>query len=125
MNKENKRLAYANFGSIFGKQQMVFSVKTKNGDKIMSFNKRTLNALWDAFGEDTEKWKGQMVKANVFDMMTSTGKSKIIILCGLEWDLLDDLTVAKRNIPNTPNTYDGGKEGFTNEEGIHVETNIP
>jgi len=37
-------------------EQLVFKIKTRNGDKKLSFNQSTVNVLITEFGEDTEKW---------------------------------------------------------------------
>ncbi len=39
--------------------QTVFSIETKNGDKIATFNQTSLNAIIAEFGGLTEKWIGK------------------------------------------------------------------
>lgn len=41
--------------------QMVFQIKTRNGEKNATFNQSSINALIEAFGDETEDWKGKEV----------------------------------------------------------------
>jgi hypothetical protein len=42
--------------------QYVFQIKTRNGEKNANFNQSSINALIDAYGDDTESWVGKEVK---------------------------------------------------------------
>lgn len=42
--------------------QVVFAVKTRNGEKNAPFNQKSINILVDAFGGDTSAWVGKEVK---------------------------------------------------------------
>jgi len=42
--------------------QVVFSIKTRNGDKNLPLNQSSINILVDAFGGDTNLWVGKEVK---------------------------------------------------------------
>jgi hypothetical protein len=52
-------------------ERHVFKIKTKTGDiKLLTFNQTTMNYLIDAYGNDTENWRGKeakvwIVKSNV------------------------------------------------------------
>lgn len=43
-------------------EQIVFSIKTRNGEKNYPINQASINVLVDAFGSDTTKWVGKEVK---------------------------------------------------------------
>lgn len=45
----------------FGEQSN-FKIKTRNGEKKIALNQRTLNVLIEDFGDETEKWVGEDVK---------------------------------------------------------------
>jgi hypothetical protein len=71
-------------------ERTVFLVKTKNGERNLAFNRTSLNNLVDALGEDTEKWKGQMVKSYIVKQMIGDGLKKVVYLCGVNWNMTDD-----------------------------------
>lgn len=45
----------------FGEQHN-FKIKTRNGEKKLGFNQKTINVLIEEFGDDTEEWVGKDVK---------------------------------------------------------------
>lgn len=45
----------------FGEQHN-FKIKTRNGEKKLAFNQKTINVLIEEFGDDTEEWVGKDVK---------------------------------------------------------------
>jgi hypothetical protein len=47
----------------FGSQN-VFSIKTKAGEFLMSFNQTSINSLVDEWGEESENWIGKNVKVH-------------------------------------------------------------
>jgi len=53
----------------------VFTIKTKNGEKSLSFNQTTMNYVIDAYGVETKDWIGKEVKVW---MVKSNIKGKII-----------------------------------------------
>lgn len=44
--------------------QNVFTIATKNGEFLMSFNQTSINALIDQWGIDSLKWVGQQVQVH-------------------------------------------------------------
>lgn len=83
----------------YGKR-MVFKVETRNGEKNLSLNQTSLNALVDAYGEDTSLWVGK--KANVYIIKANVaGKFvKVVYLVGIGWEFTDEGMVVKRGEAN-------------------------
>ena len=54
---DSGKVEQGNFG-----EQTVFKIKTRNGDKKLSFNQNTINVLVQEFGDDTEQWINKDVK---------------------------------------------------------------
>lgn len=48
---------------------VVHKVETRNGTKLLSFNKTSINNLIDAFGKDSKNWVGKEVKAWIFKVL--------------------------------------------------------
>ena len=61
----------------FGGESKNFRIKTRNGEKKVSFNQKTINVLHDELGEETEKWIGKEVKV-ILKKDTIAGKKVII-----------------------------------------------
>jgi hypothetical protein len=54
------------------RERYVFKIKTKTGDiKLLTFNQTSINYLIDAYGNETEKWKGK--EAKVWIVKSSVG----------------------------------------------------
>ncbi len=60
----------------YGKQT-IFKIKTRNGEKRLSFNQSTLNVLIEEFGDDTEGWIGKDVNV-ILQKKLIAGKKCII-----------------------------------------------
>ena len=61
--------------------QTVFQVRLPNeSSKNLSFNQTSLNKLIDAYGDDTEKWKGESVKVWAVNQMVSGKMRKVVYL---------------------------------------------
>jgi hypothetical protein len=94
----------------YGKR-LVFSVKTKNGDKIMTFNQTSLNNLVDAYGDDSMGWAGQMAKVYIVKQKVGDKLKNVAYLCGSNWVMLDDgaFVEQKTQAPKATmtNEYDG------------------
>lgn len=58
-------------------EQNVFKIKTRNGDKKLTFNQSTINVLVEEFGDDTELWVGKEVKV-ILQKKVIAGKKCII-----------------------------------------------
>ena|ERR1035437_3732985 len=78
----------------FGDRQ-VFKVKTKNGEKNMSFNQTSLNNLIDAYGDDSSKWVGKKVNVTVIKMNVSGKFRDVAYLVGEGWEMQEDGSVKK------------------------------
>jgi len=59
-------------------EQHVFKVKTRNGEKALTLNQKSINNLVDSFGEDSNGWINKDVKAWVLKAMVS-GKLSLIV----------------------------------------------
>ena len=75
----------------FGGTQTVFEVKTKKGDRIMGFNKTTMNNLIAALGDETENWKGKEVKVFIEKARIDGEMKTIIYLAGINY-VMDEET---------------------------------
>ena len=60
----------AQYGS---KEQIVFKIRTRNGDKALPFNQTSLNNLIEAFGGETENWVNKEAKIWVDKVMGQDG----------------------------------------------------
>ena len=70
----------------FGEQHN-FRVKTRNGEKKMPFNQKTINVLFEEFGDETESWVGKDVKV-IMKKDTIAGKRvEIVYLVVGNWEL--------------------------------------
>lgn len=68
----------------------VFKVETRNGEKNLSFNQRSMNNLIDAFGEDTANWKDKEVKVWMVKAMVSGKFQNIVYLAHPSWMMAED-----------------------------------
>jgi len=87
-----------NFG-----EQTVFKIKTRNGDKKLSFNQATINILVQEFGEDTEQWINKDVNV-ILKKAIIAGKKSIVpylVTTGWEMDEYGELYKSGNNTPNT------------------------
>jgi hypothetical protein len=72
--------------------RMVFKVETRNGDKNLSFNQKSMNNLIDAFGDDTVNWVGKKAKIWMVKAMVSGKFQNIVYLSDIGWMMADDGT---------------------------------
>ena len=70
-------------------EQKVFSIQTRNGEKNITFNQRTINVLIAELGDDSEKWIGKQVSI-ILKKDTIAGKKVIIAYLVTEGWGLDD-----------------------------------
>ena len=70
--------------------RMVFKIETRNGDKNLSFNQRSMNNLIDAFGDDTANWKNKQVKIWMVKAMVSGKFQNIVYLADSSWMMAED-----------------------------------
>jgi len=71
-----------NFG-----EQTVFKIKTRNGDKKLSFNQATINVLVQEFGEDTEQWINKDVNVILSKKIIAGKKAIVPYLVTKEWQI--------------------------------------
>ena len=71
-------------------EQHVFKVKTRNGEKGLTFNQKSVNNLIDAFGTDSVEWVGKEVKAWVLKAMVSGKMSLIAYITHPDAEMDDD-----------------------------------
>jgi hypothetical protein len=58
-------------------EQTVFSIKTRNGEKNVALNQRSINVLVDTFGDDSMQWVGKQVRV-LLQKAVVAGKKTII-----------------------------------------------
>lgn len=103
----------AQYGS---KEQIVFKIHTRNGDKALPFNQTSLNNLIEAFGGDTENWVGKDVKIWIDKVMGADGY-KFHAFVGSTDTLRDEESGLFSN-PNASQANDDGLDAidFSEEE---------
>ena len=72
----------------WGKQKN-FKIKTRNGEKKLTFNQATINVLAEEFGTETEEWVSKDVKV-LIDKKVIAGKKCIIPYLVIEGWSLDE-----------------------------------
>lgn len=70
--------------------RMVFKITTKNGDKNLSFNQKSMNNLIDSWGDDTKSWIGKKAKIWMVKAMVSGKFQDIVYLADPSWNMLPD-----------------------------------
>jgi len=88
----------------YGKKRTVFSIKTTNGDKIMTFNQTSLNNLVDAYGDDSNQWINQMARTYIVKQKIGGKLKNIAYICGLNWVMLEDGSFVQSKDKNAPQT---------------------
>lgn len=68
----------------------VFKVRTRNGEKNLSFNQTSMNNLFDAYGDDTMNWKEKEVRAYVIKQMVGDALKSVCYLVGRGWMMTED-----------------------------------
>jgi len=63
----------------------VFKMKTRGGEKNMSFNQTTMNYMIDAYGDDTSTWVGKSAKVWLVDMNVSGKMRAVVFLTDPTW----------------------------------------
>jgi len=70
----------------FGDQH-VFGIQTRNGEKNMTFNQKTINILVDEFGADSTKWAGKEVNVLLHKTLIAGKKCTVAYLVTPGWTL--------------------------------------
>ena len=76
-------------------EQIVYKVNTRNGERNLSINQTSVNALIDAFGDETEGWVGKRVTANLIKALVSGTMRNVVYLVPTGWILNDQGKVVK------------------------------
>lgn len=85
----------------FGDQQ-VFSIETRNGEKNVTLNQRSINAIIDSMGDDSKKWVGQKVNVLVTKAMVAGKKCIIAYLVPAGYEIDDFGDLIKTGSDNAP-----------------------
>lgn len=83
-------------------EQHTFVIKTRNGDKALTFNQSTINNLVDAYSEDTEAWKGKDAKVWAIKAMVSGKMQTVVYLAEPSWTMDDEGRFMSPNKPIDP-----------------------
>jgi len=78
-------------------EQTVFKIKTRNGDKKLSFNQNTINVLVQEFSEETEDWIDKEVKVLLKKDIIANKKVIIPYLVTEDWSLDEYGELSKGN----------------------------
>lgn len=95
--------------------QHKFVVKTRNGDKRASFNQSSINVLVDAFGEDSEQWKGKEVKVLIKKTMIANERRIVAYFVTEGW-YIDDFGDLVNDTPPAPRTDAAGAPDYPADE---------
>jgi hypothetical protein len=68
-------------------EQNNFKIKTRNGDKKVSFNQKTINVLVDSFGDETENWVNKDVNVILQKALVAGEKRIIAYFVTAGWSL--------------------------------------
>jgi len=81
--------------------RMVFKVETRNGEKNLTFNQKSMNNLIDLFGDDTSLWVNKRVKLFLVKAMVSGKFQTIVYISDMNSTMLEDGTFvsSKEEIP--------------------------
>lgn len=71
-------------------EQHVFKIKTRNGEKAVTFNQKSINNLIDSFGEESSGWVGKEVKVWAIKAMVSGKMSIVVYFSHPEADMDDE-----------------------------------
>lgn len=110
-----------NFG-----EQTVFKIKTRNGDKKLTFNQATINVLVSELGGETEQWVNKQVKVLLSKKVIANKRCIVPYLVTEGWELdefgeLVKLPLSDKNTPQVPNF--GSQTVLSDDEGeVRLET---
>ena len=68
----------------------VFKVLTKNGERLLSFNQKSMNNLIDAFGDETSSWIDKVVRVFIIKAMVGGKLRNVVYLADVDWEMDDD-----------------------------------
>lgn len=88
----------------YGGESKNFKIKTRNGEKRVGFNQKTLNVLIDEFGDDSENFVGQDVKVILQKALIAGKKVIIPYFVTNGWALDEYGELVKDGVENTDDT---------------------
>lgn len=68
-------------------EQNNFNIKTRNGEKKIGLNQKTINILIDEFGEESSDWVGKNVKVLINKTVIGGKKVDVVYLVTEGWQL--------------------------------------
>lgn len=87
-------------------ESVKFVVKTRNGEKRTSFNQSSINVLVDAYGDDSEEWKGKTARVLIKKTMIA-GERRVVAYFVTEGWYLDDFGDLVKDVAVSPRGADG------------------
>jgi signal peptidase I len=103
--KDGDTITIANGGTIvtgdYG-DRPVFKVETRNGEKNLSFNQKSMNNLIDVYGDETGNWIGKKAKVWLVRALVSGKFQQVVYLAGPTWTMLDDGAFVQAPNQRTP-----------------------
>lgn len=70
--------------------RLAFTIATRNGDKVLTFNQTTLNNLVDAYGKESKAWVGKEAKVWIIKMSVSGKIRDVVFLAEPTWEINDE-----------------------------------
>lgn len=70
--------------------QHVFKIKTRSGEKNLSFNQTSMNNIIEELGDETNNWIGKEVKVWLIMQSVSGQMKRVCYLTGKAWDMAED-----------------------------------
>lgn len=71
-------------------EQHVFKVKTRNGEKAMTFNQTSMNNMIDAFTDETANWKDKELKVWIIKALVSGKMQKVVYVSDKSAEMTED-----------------------------------
>lgn len=103
-------------------EQVVFKIKTRNGDKNFSMNQTSINNLVSVFGKDTTSFVGQDVKVWILKMMVSGKLQNVAYLSGINSTMDEDgLFTNSAVAPVKENNGEASKEELDASNSVNVD----
>lgn len=100
--------------------QVVYSIKTRNGSKNLGINQTSVNALIDAYGDETENWVGKNATANLLKQMISGSLKNVVYLAPEGYIFSNEGKIVKEG-----STTETAEKTINYDEGEVAPSDIP
>lgn len=106
--------------------QNVYKIQTRNGPKILGINQTSVNALIDAFGDETEDWVKKTATAIVVKAMISGALKNVVYLAPEGFEMNNEGKIVRTGSDAAAEkTVDLDKEGVDKKDDTEFSKDIP